>query len=128
MKYFTLLLLALLMTACDDDRNLPQIDTFVYQVKSSIDGGIIPVQVIDYNDGSGTLTGRLIFNNTDTVFDAIIDDVDGDKHNMVLIPAPGELLQDGYTFTGTYWSDSISIIINHNLGGFDFTEVFTGTR
>jgi len=129
MKYLLYTLIAFGMISCADDSNQANPRTLVFQVKKNGSGPLVPITITDNDDGTGTMVARILFDNMDSKFDMIIDEVTDDKSNFTFTPAPGETISIGKgTHTGTYWTDSIYMVLSYNLGGFDFVDRYEGTR
>lgn len=127
MKYLVYIFFAFSIASCSTDQS--DIETRVYQVVKDGEGPLIPVTITDNDDGSGILVARILYDNRDTRFDMVIDQVTPDRSNFTFTPAPGETISIGAgTHTGTFWTDSIHMVVTYELGGFDVVDTYTGTR
>lgn len=129
MKVIQLLFLCLFISSlvgCTTEE--PLVTEFLtYQVTGE-DGTSIVVEIEDRKDGTGFLTGQLVFDNTDSKFDATYNYVSDERTNFVIDVAEGEVLSGDANGSGFFTSDSIDFDIQRTIGGFTIDEHYTGNR
>jgi len=131
MKYliYTSIILFLL-PSCQNNENLEvQPEIKIYQVDNNNDI-TIPVTIEDFLDGTGYVYGNLLFDNTETQFNAIFDYVNDDKTNFSLDITGSQISSTFVSGSGYFTNDSISISISifREIGGLDLEEVYIGSR
>lgn len=120
--FFTLLLFNSLISCTNEEP-----ETRTYNVRGD-DNILRIVEIEDLRDGTGTLKSNLIFDNTDSKFDATFNYVNEETTNFVINAADGEFISGYANGNGFYTSDSIDFVVQKTLGGIIIEMHYTGNR
>lgn len=122
---FSLILLSI--SACIVEPDDPPTDTYVFLVHRNNNKDLENIKIENYNDGTGFMeTPEIIGEGYSRKFNLSIDKVNDNKWNFIATNTEQtSIMAEGSGFFGT---DTIYAEFTYSYGGFDFVDIFTGTR